>query len=86
MFLPQRPYIPIGSLRRAATYPEAADSRSAEHVAEAFGRVGLLRQLFRAVRSTTLLSYWESKVAEDEGASSRPRLRVLQEPARASDG
>jgi vitamin B12/bleomycin/antimicrobial peptide transport system ATP-binding/permease protein len=41
MFLPQRPYIPIGSLRRAATYPEAADSRSAEDVAEAFKSVGL---------------------------------------------
>jgi vitamin B12/bleomycin/antimicrobial peptide transport system ATP-binding/permease protein len=41
MFLPQRPYIPIGSLCRAATYPEAADSRSAADVAEAFKRVGL---------------------------------------------
>jgi putative ATP-binding cassette transporter len=39
--LPQRPYIPIGTLRRAATYPEAADSRSQEEVAEAFKRVGL---------------------------------------------
>ena len=27
MLLPQRPYIPIGTLRRAATYPDAADSR-----------------------------------------------------------
>jgi vitamin B12/bleomycin/antimicrobial peptide transport system ATP-binding/permease protein len=41
MFLPQRPYIPIGTLRRAATYPEAADSLSADDVAEAFRRVGL---------------------------------------------
>jgi putative ATP-binding cassette transporter len=41
MFLPQRPYIPIGSLRRAATYPEAAESRTAEDVADAFERVGL---------------------------------------------
>ncbi len=39
--LPQRPYVPIGSLRRAATYPEPAESRSAEEVAEAFKRVGL---------------------------------------------
>jgi putative ATP-binding cassette transporter len=41
MLLPQRPYIPIGTLRRAATYPDAAESRSVEEVAEAFTRVGL---------------------------------------------
>jgi energy-coupling factor transporter ATP-binding protein EcfA2 len=29
IFLPQRPYVPIGSLRRAATYPEPAESRTA---------------------------------------------------------
>ncbi len=41
MFLPQRPYIPIGTLRRAAVYPDAPDSRSVKEVAEAFKRVGL---------------------------------------------
>ena len=41
MLLPQRPYIPIGNLRRAAVYPDAPDSRSVEEVAEAFKRVGL---------------------------------------------
>jgi putative ATP-binding cassette transporter len=41
MLLPQRPYIPLGTLRRAATYPDAADSRSADDVAKAFRRVGL---------------------------------------------
>jgi vitamin B12/bleomycin/antimicrobial peptide transport system ATP-binding/permease protein len=41
MLLPQRPYIPIGTLRRAATYPDAAASRSLGEVAEAFRRVGL---------------------------------------------
>jgi vitamin B12/bleomycin/antimicrobial peptide transport system ATP-binding/permease protein len=41
MLLPQRPYIPIGTLRRAATYPDAAETRSVEQVAEAFERVGL---------------------------------------------
>jgi putative ATP-binding cassette transporter len=41
MFLPQRPYIPIGTLRRAATYPDAAESRSVEEIAEAFKHVGL---------------------------------------------
>ena len=41
MLLPQRPYIPIGTLRRAATYPDAADSREIKEIAEAFKRVGL---------------------------------------------
>jgi putative ATP-binding cassette transporter len=41
MLLPQRPYVPIGTLRRAATYPDAAESRSVEDVAQAFRRVGL---------------------------------------------
>jgi putative ATP-binding cassette transporter len=39
--LPQRPYVPIGTLRRAATYPDAPDSRGIEDVADAFKRVGL---------------------------------------------
>jgi putative ATP-binding cassette transporter len=41
MMLPQRPYIPIGSLRRAATYPDSSDSRETKEIAEAFRRVGL---------------------------------------------
>ena len=41
MLLPQRPYVPIGTLRRAATYPDAAESRSGEEIARAFRRVGL---------------------------------------------
>ena len=39
--LPQRPYVPLGTLRRAATYPNAPQSRTAEEVADAFKRVGL---------------------------------------------
>jgi vitamin B12/bleomycin/antimicrobial peptide transport system ATP-binding/permease protein len=39
--LPQRPYIPIGTLRRAATYPDAANSKDIDDVVEAFKRVGL---------------------------------------------
>jgi putative ATP-binding cassette transporter len=39
--LPQRPYVPVGSLKRAATYPEPPDSKSDEEVAEALDAVGL---------------------------------------------
>ena len=39
--LPQRTYVPIGTLRRAANYPDAAHSRSAEEIAKALKKVGL---------------------------------------------
>lgn len=39
--LPQRPYVPVGTLQRAATYPDAPESKSAEDVAEALSVVGL---------------------------------------------
>jgi putative ATP-binding cassette transporter len=41
MMLPQRPYIPIGSLRRAATYPDPSDSKEIKEIATAFKHVGL---------------------------------------------
>jgi vitamin B12/bleomycin/antimicrobial peptide transport system ATP-binding/permease protein len=40
-FLPQRPYIPLGTLHRAATYPDDAESITKEAVAKAFRHVGL---------------------------------------------
>jgi vitamin B12/bleomycin/antimicrobial peptide transport system ATP-binding/permease protein len=39
--LPQRPYVPIGTLRRAAAYPAAADSVDKEALAHALELVGL---------------------------------------------
>lgn len=39
--LPQRPYVPIGTLRRAATYPEAPEAYDAAAVAAALTEVGL---------------------------------------------
>ena len=39
--LPQRPYIPIGTLRRAVTYPGGVDDVPKEEVAEAMEQVGL---------------------------------------------
>src|SRR5262245_3275103 len=38
---PQRPYLPIGSLRRAVSYPDAAESRSVEEIAKVLEKVGL---------------------------------------------
>jgi putative ATP-binding cassette transporter len=41
LLMPQRAYVPVGTLRRAATYPEPAKSKSVEEVAKAFKQVGL---------------------------------------------
>jgi putative ATP-binding cassette transporter len=41
MVLPQRPYVPRGTLRRAATYPDPVDSRTREEIASIFNKVGL---------------------------------------------
>jgi len=41
LLLPQRTYVPCGTLRRAANYPEAALSRSVEEIAKVLKKVGL---------------------------------------------
>jgi len=39
--LPQRPYVPAGTLRRATAYPGAADDWTAEQIKKALDKVGL---------------------------------------------
>jgi len=41
MFLPQRTYLPVGSLRQAITYPGAADSCDTATIVQALNRCGL---------------------------------------------
>ncbi len=41
MFLPQKPYIPLGTLRRAVTYPAAMDAFPQQKVADALADAGL---------------------------------------------
>src|SRR5438874_64451 len=41
LFLPQKPYLPIGTLKRAVTYPADAQSFSDAQIAAALGAVGL---------------------------------------------
>jgi putative ATP-binding cassette transporter len=45
--VPQRPYIPIGTLRRAVTYPSGVDDVSPEDVADAMEQVGLGQMIGR---------------------------------------
>jgi putative ATP-binding cassette transporter len=41
LFLPQKPYLPIGTLKHAVSYPEEAGRYSDEELKEALSRVGL---------------------------------------------
>jgi putative ATP-binding cassette transporter len=41
LFLPQKPYLPIGTLKRAVTYPAATESFSDRDIADALQAVGL---------------------------------------------
>lgn len=41
MFMPQRPYLPLGTMRAAITYPDAPDAFSTEDVEAVVKRVGL---------------------------------------------
>ena len=41
MFLPQRPYVPIGTLKDAVAYPQRSDEIDEKHLRDALERVGL---------------------------------------------
>ena len=89
IFLPQRPYIPIGSLRRAATYPDAAESRSREEIAEAFNRVGLGHLIERideeAPWDQTLSGGEKQRLAFARIVLHNPDIIVLDEATAALD-
>jgi len=87
--LPQRPYIPIGTLRRAATYPDAADSKSIEEVAEAFKRVGVEHLVGKmeedAPWDQTLSGGEKQRVAFARILLHKPDIVVLDEATSALD-
>jgi putative ATP-binding cassette transporter len=47
LFLPQRPYIPLGTLRRAVVYPGAVDAHTDTEIQDALTAVGLAQLLPR---------------------------------------
>jgi vitamin B12/bleomycin/antimicrobial peptide transport system ATP-binding/permease protein len=87
--LPQRPYIPIGTLRRAATYPDAANSKSIEELAEAFKRVGLDHLVDKleedAPWDQTLSGGEKQRVAFARILLHKPDIVVLDEATSALD-
>ena len=87
--LPQRPYVPIGTLRRAATYPDAPESRSVEEVADAFKHVGLEHLDGQARRGRAVgpdpLRRREAAPGVCAHLAAQPRHLVLDEATAALD-
>jgi energy-coupling factor transporter ATP-binding protein EcfA2 len=88
--VPQRPYVPMGTLRRAVTYPDAAESRSAEEIASVLKKVGLGRLAGRLDKDRLwdqVLSGGEKqRVAFARILLHRPDIIVLDEATAALDG
>ena len=87
--LPQRPYIPMGTLRRAVSYPEAPEAFELSEVANAFEKVGL-GQLKEKLEET---SAWDQSLSGGEKQRlafarillHKPDIVVLDEATAALD-
>ena len=89
LLLPQRAYVPAGSLRRAATYPEPAESKSVDEVAKALKQVGLGHLVDRldeeAPWDQTLSGGEKQRLAFARILLHRPDIIVLDEATSALD-
>jgi putative ATP-binding cassette transporter len=89
LLLPQRPYVPSGTLRRAANYPDADQSRSPEEISKAFKKVGLghlVKQLDEERPWDQILSGGEKqRLAFARIFLHRPDIIVLDEATAALD-
>lgn len=65
MFMPQRPYLPLGTMRAAITYPESPDAYAVTEVKAVMTRVGLMEfipALDRNVRLDKILSLGQQQL------------------------
>jgi putative ATP-binding cassette transporter len=87
--MPQRPYVPIGTLRRATTYPAPADEIPKEQVAKALELVGLGHLTDRideeAPWDQTLSGGEKQRLAFARLLIVRPDIVVLDEATSALD-
>src|SRR5690349_1371546 len=87
--LPQRPYVPQGTLRRAIAYPAAAEDWSTEDIAQALSQVGLEHLVERideeAPWDQTLSGGERQRLAFGRLLLHRPDIIVLDESTSALD-
>jgi len=76
LVLPQRPYLPLGTLRGALTYPAPQDAFSTEEIDEVLDAVGL--PAFRDQLDKT--AYWTDKLSGGEKQRLSIARALLQKP------
>ena len=87
--LPQKPYVPTGTLRRAAAYPAAAEDWTVEQIGEALDKVGLAhlkdKMEEEAPWDQTLSGGEKQRLAFARLLLHRPDIIVLDEATSALD-
>jgi putative ATP-binding cassette transporter len=87
--LPQKPYVPFGTLRRAAAYPAAAEDWTVEQISDALDKVGLghLKERIEeeAPWDQTLSGGEKQRLAFARLLLHRPDIIVLDESTSALD-